>query len=80
MIGVVRPLARYAVPMSWMKPVGECVWRVRSGLSLPRGETAPPITVTVGATALIASYVFASRLSYAGAAASLPSALNCGSQ
>ena len=63
-----------------MKPVGECVCRVRLGLSLPRGETAPPSTSTSGFAAFSASYVCASRLSYAGAAASVPSGLNCGSQ
>jgi hypothetical protein len=45
-----------------MNVVGECVRRVPLGWSLPRGETAPPITSTCGATALTASYVVASRL------------------
>ncbi len=55
MIGVVRPLALYAAPRSGMKVVGECVRRGPFGWSFPRGETAPPITSTCGATALIAS-------------------------
>ena len=38
-----------------MKVVGEWVGRAERGLSAPRGETEPPITVTPGATALIAS-------------------------
>ena len=54
---MVRPLARYAVPMSAMKAVGEWVGRMPAGSSLPRGESAPPITSTVGSTAFTASYV-----------------------
>ena len=66
--------------MSWMKPVGECVGRESEGSSLPCGDNAPPSTWIFGETALSASYVSASNASYAGAAASLPSGLNCGSQ
>src|SRR5262245_13442699 len=63
-----------------MKTVGEWVGRVPFGLSLPRGASAPPQTVTPGSAALIASYVCASSVRYAGAAASEPSGLNWGSQ
>ncbi len=65
-----------------MKTVGEWVGRMPPKLdaSPPRGETAPPITRSDGCTALTASYVRASSDSYAGAAASEPSSLNCGSQ
>jgi hypothetical protein len=63
MIGVVRPLARYAAPMSWMNVVGECVGRIVSGMSPPRGETAPPRTTILGETALSASYASASSAS-----------------
>ena len=38
-----------------MKRVGEWVGRARVGLSLPRGASEPPITIVLGATALIAS-------------------------
>ena len=38
-----------------MKTVGEWVGLKPFGLSAPRGETAPPITWTWGAAALIAS-------------------------
>ena len=55
MIGSLRPLARYATPMSAMNTVGEWVRRGAFGLSPPRGETAPPSTFTAGSTALIAS-------------------------
>ena len=52
MIGVARPLAWYAAPRSVMKAVGR-VGRPDAvpGLSLPRGETAPPITSIVGRAA-----------------------------
>ena len=63
-----------------MNFVGECVWRMPFGLSLPRGASAPPHTRTPGSTALIASYTGASSARYAGAAAFDPSGLNCGSQ
>src|SRR5947208_2855543 len=66
--------------MSWMKVVGEWVGRMLPATSPPRGPRAPPRTVIVGDTTFSASYVFTSRLVYAGAAASLPSSLNCGSQ
>jgi hypothetical protein len=56
------------------------VGRVEVALSSPRGESAPPITTASGRAALIASYDAARSASYAGAAASVPSALNCGSQ
>src|SRR6266571_818439 len=78
MIGRVRPLARYARPRSATKVVGECFFDMI--VSLPRGETAPPITVTEGDTALSASYVCASIASYAGAPASRPSLVYCGIQ
>ena len=55
--------------MPWMKVVGECVGRVPSGRSVPRGETAPPYTVTALDTRLIASYVSASSARYAAGAA-----------
>src|SRR4029079_16362718 len=80
MIGVVRPEARYAVPMSWMKTVGEWVSRPEPGRSIPRGEIAPPYTVTAGFAAFRASYVFASSEVEAGAARSSPFGPNCGSQ
>ena len=80
MIGVARPASRIAWPMSWMKIVGEWVGRIPSGLSVPRGDTAPPSTVTDGAAFLIASYARVSRRTYAGAAASVPSSVYCGSQ
>ena len=80
MIGVVRPLALYAVPMSAMKAVGEWVGREPAGSSLPRGASAPPMTSVPGDAAFTTSYVSASRASYAGAAASFPLASNCGSQ
>ena len=54
MIGVVRPEARYALPRSRMNAVGECVGRM-PGTSPPRGETAPPSTVTAGAAAFTVS-------------------------
>ena len=60
MIGVVRPEPRYAVPMSWMKTVGEWVSRPEPGRSIPRGEIAPPYTIAAGFAAFSASYVFAS--------------------
>ena len=63
-----------------MNTVGECVGRMPPATSPPRGETAPPSTVMSLDTAFTASYVRASRLSYAGAAASVPSSANCGSQ
>ena len=53
--GALRPLARYAAPRSRMKAVGECVGRIPSGRSAPRGETAAPITRRLGSTALSAS-------------------------
>src|SRR5919197_4264662 len=80
MIGSVRPLALYAAPMTVMNAVGECVSRPVFGRSTPRGETAPPRTVIFGDTAFRASYVFTRSDSYAGAATSLPSRPNCGSQ
>src|SRR5919206_3598901 len=80
MIRFLRPLARYAAPRSWMKVVGECDFVPAFGSSLPCGDTAPPSTAVFFAAALTASYVCASSASYAGAAASDPSALNCGSQ
>jgi hypothetical protein len=40
-----------------MKVVGEWVGREPSARSVPRGETAPPYTVTELETLLIASYV-----------------------
>src|SRR5690349_14649467 len=80
MIGFVRPLARYAAPMSVMNAVGECVCRGFVGSSLPCGEMAPPRTNSFLLTALIASYVCASNASYAGAAASAPLDVNCGNQ
>src|SRR5581483_2651379 len=48
--------------------------------SLPRAARAPPMTLTWGSTAFSASYVCASRDRYAAAAASEPSAANCGIQ
>jgi hypothetical protein len=38
-----------------MNVVGEWVGRIPSGRSVPRGETAPPYTVTSGETAFNAS-------------------------
>ena len=63
-----------------MKTVGEWVSRPVPGRSIPRGDSAPPNTLTVGSTAFTAAYVRLSSERYAGAAASVPSALNCGSQ
>jgi hypothetical protein len=63
-----------------MKTVGDWVGLAPPGLSPPCGESAPPTTGSFGCTALTASYVRASSLPYAGAAASVPSGLNCGSQ
>ena len=60
MIGRLRFSARYAVPMSVMKAVGECVSRPVPGLSIPRGETEPPMMKTPLSAAFIASYVRAS--------------------
>ena len=51
----VRPDARYAAPRSSMKRVGECVCREADGLSLPRAESEPPITLTSGEAAFSAS-------------------------
>ena len=53
--GAVRPLARYAAPIAWMKAVGEEVGRIPSGRSEPRGASAPPQTRSVGSAALSAS-------------------------
>ncbi len=62
MIGRVRLLARYARPMSRMNTMGE--WEGRFfGLSVPCESSAPPMTVTFGRTALMASYVSASTAS-----------------
>ena len=80
MIGFARPLSRYAVPRSVMNAVGECVCRDSFGLSAPCGETEPPITNADWSTALIASKVRASSLSYAIAATSWPFGPNWGSQ
>src|SRR3954471_21648981 len=80
MIGIGRPLDRYAEPRSRMNVTGECVGLLPLGLSPPRGARPAPNTRTDGRTALIASYVCARRRSNAGAAASDPSALNCGCQ
>jgi hypothetical protein len=60
MIGRSRPLALYAVPMSWMKAVGECVSRLVFGRSIPAWESVPPSTSIAGETAFSASYVCAS--------------------
>ncbi len=50
--GAVRPLARYAAPMSWMKVVGECeMFEKALGLSLPHTEVAGPITLIEGRSA-----------------------------
>ena len=43
-----------------MKTVGEWVSRPVPGRSIPRGEIAPPKTVTVGSAAFSAEYVLAS--------------------
>jgi hypothetical protein len=59
MTGRLRPLVRYAAPIPWMNVVGEWVGRTPSGRSVPRGEMAPPYTMTSLDTALTASYVFA---------------------
>ena len=53
--GCSRPEARYAAPRSWMKRVGEWVGRDAAGLSLPRAESEPPITLRSGETAFSAS-------------------------
>ena len=42
MIGFVRPLARYAAPMSRMNCVGEWVGLGESASSKPRGARLPP--------------------------------------
>ena len=47
-----RPEARYAAPRSSMKRVGEWVGRAPAGLSLPRADSEPPITLTPGETRL----------------------------
>ena len=39
-----------------MKMVGECDLLAALGSSCPRGDTAPPMTVIFGETALSASY------------------------
>src|SRR6185312_16845073 len=78
--GSVRPLARYAAPRSLMNDVGECVGFAHVAQSPPRGASPPPITRIDGRTAFSASYVVTRSWRYAGAAASLPSALNCGIQ
>ena len=59
---------------------GEWVSRPVPGRSIPRGDTAPPKTLIVESTAFNAVYVRARSARYAGAAASEPSGLNCGSQ
>ncbi len=63
-----------------MNAVGECVGRVERGLSPPRGETEPPITVVSGAADLTASYVWASSARYEEAARSAPFLPNWGIQ
>src|SRR5213595_508933 len=78
--GSVRPLARNAVPRSLMNEVGECVGLAQVAQSPPRGASPAPITLIDARTAFNASYVAASSWRYDGAAASLPSALNCGIQ
>src|SRR4051812_28675055 len=80
MIGRSRPEARYAAPRSLMNAVGEWVGRAPAGLSLPRADSDPPMTLIAGETCLIASYDVASRSRYAVAATSEPSVPNCGSQ
>jgi len=55
MIGRVRLSARYAVPMSVMNAVGECVSRPVPGRSMPRGETEPPMMNTPLSAAFMAS-------------------------
>src|SRR6266540_4880670 len=63
-----------------MNVTGEWVGRVEVALSSPRGASAPPMMIASGRAALTASYVSARSERYAGAAASLPSELNCGIQ
>src|SRR5579862_5574673 len=60
-IGVVRPEARYASPMSLMNHTGEWLgFEVAYEWSLPREEIAGPHTTASGRTAFNASYAFAS--------------------
>ena len=66
--------------MSVMNAVGECVSRPVLGMSMPRGETEPPLMKIFLSTAFITSYVRASSWTYAGAATSSPFGPNCGSQ
>ena len=61
MIGRVRVLARYALPMSRMQRTGE-IDRLpgANGLSVPRGPRPIPITVLFRSTDFSASYEAAS--------------------
>jgi len=55
MMGRLRFNARYAVPMSAMNAVGECVSRPVPGRSMPRGASEPPMMKTFRSAAFIAS-------------------------
>jgi hypothetical protein len=63
-----------------MNEVGECVGFEHVAQSPPRGARPALITLIDERTAFSASYVVASSWRYDGAAASVPSALNCGIQ
>src|SRR3954447_12415120 len=81
MIGFVRPLARYAAPMSRRQRTGDVDGLFAAlAMSFPRGERPTPITVMAGFTPLSASYPAASTGSYEEQASGAPPVENCGCQ
>src|SRR3954469_13201598 len=75
------PAARHALPISWMKRIGDSEMLLAAvGLSLPRGERPVAITCMPPLTLLTASWQATRKLQKAAGAAGVPSELNCGCQ